>query len=238
MPGLFQLCKGSWESFSLTFQKCNLPRAGGHQRWSGDNQTPPNPNPGSLPSTKNKNKIKKPNPTNEWERSILYLWINMLISVWRVSQLQTTASFNSPPLERKSSGTGSLIKTKCFRLTPWRREMWSKPPILHQVTSFYHHLPLQFNTADHIQQLLRWIREVLNASCLQPLEQPSHSLGEVLELLFNQASQNQCKYNMSKYCLCWMAHPQPELAENTDAHLEEPMDSYFWSMFLLCHVFV
>lgn len=80
MPGLFQLCKGSWESFSLTFQKCNLPRAGGHQRWSGDNQTPPNPNPGSLPSTKNKNKIKKTKP-NKWMRKKHTIFVNKHVNI-------------------------------------------------------------------------------------------------------------------------------------------------------------
>lgn len=71
MPGLFQLCKGSCESFPLTFQKCNLPQAGGHQRWSGDSQTPLNPNQGSLPSTKNEKKNPK-NQINGKEAGYIY----------------------------------------------------------------------------------------------------------------------------------------------------------------------
>lgn len=122
MPGLFQLCKGSWESFSLTFQKCNLPRAGGHQRLSEDSQTPLNPNLGSLPSTKNEKKPQQ-KQTNKWKRTMLDLWINILnVCVERITAPNNHFLQFLIPTEEIFIGpnTGCLIKTKCLCPTPWR----------------------------------------------------------------------------------------------------------------------
>lgn len=107
--------------FSLTFQKWDLPQAGGRQRLSGGSQTPPNPNLGSLPSTKKKE--KKPNRSGETKCAI-FLNKELNVCVERTTALNK--HFLQFPIPRDEicigSDTGCLIKTKSLHPTPYTTE--------------------------------------------------------------------------------------------------------------------
>lgn len=162
MSGLFQLAKRSWELFSLTFQKWNLPQAGGHQRLSGGSQNPLNPNLCSWPSTK---KEKTNNKTNRSEEMRYVIFLNKDLTVLVERTAAPNKHFLQFPIPTDEiftgSDTGCWIKTKVsisHHQLMKIRGMWSKPSILYQVTNMNHPLPLQSNIGEHIQLLLRGMR--------------------------------------------------------------------------------
>lgn len=149
------------------------------------------------------------------------------------------------PIEEICIGpdTGSLIKTRCLCPTPWRAGRCDQN---HQFC-IRSQVCITIYLCSSAQLIYSAVAKGDKGSfkCL-PASRPCTWNSPAT--LWEMTVENSWSCSIIKPELMQVQHeqmlplldgsPRSRACKKTDAHLEEPRGSYFWFMFLLCHVFV